>query len=55
MRSVAKLAEMNSDRAGGLLDDVIASDQNQLTEAMVEEAGGRDAVIAAGLKRGNHV
>lgn len=37
---------MSEERANGLMDDVLDSPDTDMTEEMVEEAGGRDEVIA---------
>lgn len=41
---------MNEERVESLLDDVLGSDRTELTQADVEEAGGREAVIAMVLQ-----
>jgi hypothetical protein len=38
---------LNEDRAGNLLDELLADPENSLTEGMVEDSGGRAALIDA--------
>lgn len=40
---------MDEERTVGLLDDLLASDQAELTTDAVDEAGGRDEVIRLAL------
>lgn len=39
------LKHMDRDGAESLLDDVLHSEETQLTEEMIEEAGGRESII----------
>ena len=45
IRTVTNIADMDADRAGKLLDELIADPDNAMTQEHLDDSGGRDVVI----------